>query len=381
MSSIILNIPKKFEGKFPSNYQNTFPYWGFFSREELEQNKGKLLLLDIDLDRYCSLHCPDCFRQNSEVDDTEDKRDLSLGELIKIIEDGKKLGLKYVKICGVGEPTESKKLLPFLEILTNMEIGTAIFTKGQGLGNDNIAKHFQSKYGITNSKKFAERLFKLNTSIMLGFHSFNPSVQNFVVRTPNYTKTRNTALENLISVGFTDSNPTRLAFSNAPVRKTTYNDAFPIYVWGRQRNIYPITAVLMNSGKQINSEFLRQNDLTNKQKIKLWTNIYSWNIEKEIQTLEQIRKEGISCLPGGHPCNQLCAGLYLTMKGNVVGCPGYIESQGNVKTQSLADIWEQSSTRKIVGGRFNTGCPPKERITIPKTLYEDVLKRLEEKYG
>jgi MoaA/NifB/PqqE/SkfB family radical SAM enzyme len=375
------NVPRKFESGFPEGYQNTLPNWGFFSREELETNKGKLLLLDIDLDRYCSLHCPDCFRHDSEVDSAEDRRDLSFGELIKVVEDGKKLGLKYVKICGVGEPTESGKLLPFIEIMTNMGIGTAVFTKGQGLGNDDIAKRFHRRYGINTARELAERMYHLNVSFMLGFHSFNPVIQDHAVRTPGYTQIRDTALENLVNAGFTDSSPTRLAFCNAPVRSSTANDAFLIYVWARERNIYPVTAVLMTSGKQIDTEFLRQNDLTHQQKVELWTNIYSWNIEHGLQTLEEIEADGISCLPGGHPCNQLRAGLYVTMKGNVVGCPGYIENQGNVRKQSLAEIWEQSKTRKIAGDRFNTGCPPKEGITIPDALYAEVLSNLQSKYG
>jgi len=377
----IPNLPKKFEDRFPDGYQNTLPNWGFFSEKELKENPGKLLLLDIDLDRYCSLHCPDCFRRDSEVDDTEDKRDLSFGELIRVIEDGKKLGLKYVKICGVGEPTESKKFLPFVEIMTNMGIGTAVFTKGQGLGNDDIARRFHGRYGIKNARALAERLYQLEVSFMLGFHSFDPTIQDYVVRTPGYTAIRNAALENLVAAGFTNSNPTRLAFSNAPVRKVTYTDAFPIYVWGRERNIYPVTAVLMTSGKQLDSTFLNENDLTDKQKVELWTDIYSWDIEHGLQTLKQIEEEGVSCLPGGHPCNQLRAGLYVTMKGNVVGCPGYTEIQGNIRKQGLLEIWEQSSTRRIAGNRFNTGCPPKEGITIPTTLYAEVLSNLQKKYG
>jgi len=376
----IPNIPKKFESGFPEDYQNTLPNWGFFSREELKANQGKLLLLDIDLDRYCSLHCPDCFRQDSEVDNVEDRKDLSFGELIRIIEEGKKLGLKYVKICGVGEPTESKKFIPFIEVMTNLGIGTAVFTKGQGLGDDNIARRFHNRYGIKNARELSERLYQLDVSFMLGFHSFDPTIQDYAVRTPNYTDIKNTALENLVHAGFTDSNPTRLALCNAPVRRTTYDDAFPIYVWGRERNIYPVTAVMMTSGKQIDSAFLKENDLTDKQKVELWTNIYSWNIEHGLQTLEEVKADGISCLPGGHPCNQLRAGLYITMKGNVVGCPGYIESQGNVRKQSLAEIWEQSKTRRIAGERFNTGCPPKEGITIPTTLYAEVLSNLQSKY-
>jgi MoaA/NifB/PqqE/SkfB family radical SAM enzyme len=361
-----------------SKLDNHLPNWGFFSKDELGQ--GKLLLLDIDLDRYCSLDCMDCFRQDSVVDDNGTK-DLNFGELISIVEEGKKLGLKYVKICGVGEPTESRKLIPLLETLSYMGIGTAVFTKGQGFGNDDVASTFHKRYGITNSVELAERMLDLNVSFMLGFHSFDSKIQDSVVRTPGYTEVRNKALETLVDVGFADSSPTRLAFCNAPVRAVTYSDAFSIYKYARERNIYPVTAVLMDSGRQIDGTFLKGHDMNVGQKIQLWTDIYSWNIEHDLQTLEEVEKDGVSCLPGGHPCNQLGAGLYLTMKGNVVGCPGYIETQGNVREQSLAEIWENSKTRRIADDRFNTGCPPKEGKTLPVELYGKVLDNLKKKYS
>ena len=135
-----------------------------------------------------------------------------------------------------------------------MKIGTAVFTKGQGLGNDDVARHFYGRYGIKNAWELCERFYQLDVSFMLGFHSFDHTIQDRVVRTKGYTKIRDNALENLVSTGFTNANPTRLAFSNAPVRKVAYGDAFPIYVWARERNIYPVTAVLMTSGKQIDVE-------------------------------------------------------------------------------------------------------------------------------
>ena len=216
---------------------------------------------------------------------------------------------------------------------------------------------------------------------MLGFHSFDSALQDKVVGKIGYTEVKNRALENLVRAGFTDTNPTRLAFCNAPIRRSTYGEAFDIYVYGRERNIHPVTAVLMTSGKQIDKRFLSENDPTDKEKVDLWTKIYSWNIDHELQTLDQIKQDGISCLPGGHPCNQLNAGLYVTMKGNVVGCPGYTANQGNIRERNLREIWENSTTRTIAGGRFNHGCPPKEGITIPEKLYEQVLFNLESKYG
>lgn len=378
MTIIIPSIPKKFEGKFPDNFQNTFPYWGFFSREDLKAKEGKLLLLDLDFGRYCSLNCPSCFRRSSVVDEIKEG-DLTYNELLKVIDYARESGLESVKICGVGEPTENTRFLEFITEMTYRDIGVAIFTKGQVLGSDEATAQFYKKHGIVSAQELCEKLYDKKVSIMLGFQSFDTDIQDMMFGKTGHTLTRNKALENLVNAGFTSTNPTRLAFCNAPVTRETCGEASDIYVYGRERNIYPVTAVLMTSGKQIDREFLQQHDMSDKEKADLWTRIYSWNIKHGLQTLEQIREEGISCLPGGHPCNQLVAGLYVTAKGNVVGCPGYTASQGNIRTQSLEEIWEKSATRRIADGRFNCGCPPKDGITIPQGFYEEVLRRLEKK--
>ncbi len=380
---ILPKIPIRSPEKFPNDFQNTFPYWGFFSPEELEANKGKLLMLDLDIGgagRYCSLDCSDCFRKDNVVDDIGGK-DLSESELEKVIDDAYGLGLQSIKICGVGEPTENSRFLPFVRRMTERDLGVAVFTKGQVLGDDEKARTFNKKYDIGSAEELCQAFHELKVSFMLGFHSFDTEIQDQKVSHPGYTLVRNRALENLVRAGFTSTNPPKLAFCNAPVVRETYGEAFEIYTYARERNIYPITAVEMTSGKQIDGNFLQKHDVSDQEKVNLWIKIYSWNIEHELQTMEQIRKEGISCLPGGHPCNQLRAGLYVTAKGNVVGCPGFTEIQGNVRQQSLTDIWEKSSSRAIAAQRFNTGCPPKEGRTIPTDLYAVVLQKLEEKYS
>ncbi|MDD5700349.1 MAG: radical SAM protein [Candidatus Nanoarchaeia archaeon] len=371
---IIPKIPVKFEGRFPADFQNTLPYWGFFTKEQLKE--VKLRLLDIDFGRYCSLACPGCFRRSSVVDETRDG-DLSHAELLKVIDEARGLGLESVKICGVGEPTENANFLDFLKEMTDRGIGTAIFTKGQVLGDDEAAVKYHKRHRITSALKFAEELYKLKTSVMLGFHSFDSDIQDGVVGKTGHTTIKNKALENLVNAGFTSENPTRLGFCNAPVVRKTAGDAFEIYTYARKRNIYPITAVLMTSGKQIDRKFLDVHDFSDKEKVELWTKIYFWDIEHGIQTLGQIREEGISCLPGGHPCNQLTSGLYITANGNVVGCPGYTETQGNVRKESLSEIWARSKTRAVADERFNCHCPPKDGVTIPEDLYAKVLENLE----
>jgi MoaA/NifB/PqqE/SkfB family radical SAM enzyme len=198
-----------------------------------------------------------------------------------------------------------------------------------------------------------------------------------------YASVRNRALENLVNAGFNEPNPTRLAICSNPITRDNYDEILDIYVYARERNIYPVTAALMVSGKQFNDAFLRQVDVSDEQKVHLWTRVYSWNIEHGIQTLAQIKEEGVSVLPGMHPCNQIAVGMYLTITGNVTICPGYNTVIGNVRKEKLADIWKrhmEGDGKKFLG-EFNCKCPPKDGKTIPGQLYDEVLGKLESQFG
>jgi len=384
MTKIIPDIALKFPSGFPTKFPNTMKYFGFFAKEEIEKNKGKLLMLDIDFGRYCSLNCPACFRKSNIVDDIAED-DLTYDELIKIIDEAKILGLQMIKICGAGEPTQNSRFLPFIEEMTKKDIGVAVFTKGQVLGNDEQAKRFNQQYGINSAKELCQRLAKLKVSFMLSFQSFDLEKQDeFVGDVKGHALIRNQALLNLVEAGFNDSIPTRLSLEPGPITRKNYQEVFDIYTYARRRNIYLITNLLMTSGKQIDNNFLAEYDFSKEAKIDLFTDIYSWNIENGLQTLNQVKKEGISCMPGIHPCNQVACGLYVTAKGNVVGCPGFGELEdieGNIRKESIKEIWEKSKNKKLYAGKFNCFCPPKDGLTIPRELYSEVLKRLEKKYN
>ena len=108
--------------------------------------------------------------------------------------------------------------------------------------------------------------------------------------------------------------------------------------------------------------------------------LYAFNIEKGIQTLKQIESDGISSYAGGHPCNQVSVGMYLTVNGNVFRCPGdEITFLGSVRENSLKEIWESSENYGRCG-QFNCGCPPKWGKSIPYDLFTKVLLNLKKKY-
>ncbi len=79
------NIPIVFKNQYPDWYPNSFWGW-FFGKGTITQNRGKLLTLDIDFGRKCSLDCPHCFRKDNQADKING-RDLTFDEILKIIQE------------------------------------------------------------------------------------------------------------------------------------------------------------------------------------------------------------------------------------------------------------------------------------------------------
>ncbi|MFH1029840.1 MAG: radical SAM protein [bacterium] len=369
------NIPVVFEGDFPGNYKNDVDGWNF-SKEELKNNIGKILTLDIDFGNICSLNCPHCFRRNNNADAGSHKL-MTYDETIQMILDAKKLGLRSVKFLGAGDPFENKRFIEFLRFLKEQDVIPLIFTKGHVIGDDGLAKKWNSDYGISTGKELVEELKKVNASILLGFNSFDTEKQDKMVGgIKGYTLKRNRALELLVEAGFNKSNPTKLALICTPITKENSEEIFEIYRWGKERNIYVVTCPTMVSGRCSKDSWV--NITPSKENlVDLYVRIYKYNLEKGIQTIEQLREEGIAAYAGSHPCNQVACGMYVTLYGKVLRCPGDDTTIfGDIRGSSLEEIWENSENCKR-SGTFNCQCPPKMDKSIPVDLYRKIMERLE----
>ena len=266
--------------------------------------------------------------------------------------------------------------------MQKLNIKASIFTKGHVLGDNNLARKYFSHKGINSALDLCERIKALDASILLGFNSISASIQDRMVgNIQGYTAKRNKALENLIKSGFNKEKPTRLALILAPLTKENYDEAFWMYIFARSINALPFITTPMVSGRCSNNEYLERIKVNEEELIELYVKINKYNIEQGLQTLAQLKKEGISIYAGVHPCNQIACGMYLTLNGTVLRCPGDdVTVFWNVKEKSLKEIWENSENFKRTG-TFNCGCPPKEGITLPKNLQSEVLKRLEKEFG
>lgn len=368
------DVPKKFEGKVPKGFVNDVHGWTFSRQEVLEAARaGKMLTMDIDMagKGVCSLGCAHCFRRNPEFH--KEKR-VELGELLRHIAEAKKLGLKSVKIIGPGEPLEDPGLLPFLETLKGMDITVSIFTKGYIIGNDGLCMRMQGMDG----RALAAKLKELGVSILLGTTSFSPELEDATVSKPGYHAARDKAILRLVEAGFADFVPgeaTRLAFIMAPVKPDTIDEAFELYKYARERNIQPVLTPTMVAGKALAklAELVPPGD----QLLDLYVKINICAIEMGITTLEELERDGVAAYAGSACCNQVAVGVFMRGDGKVLRCPGDdVSIQGDLREESIGQIWEKSENKRKYAGMYNNGCPPKEGKCFPEGFFRDVLEQV-----
>ena len=370
------DIPLAFaDNRAPANFINNINGWAF-SKEELEKNPGQLLTLDLDFGKRCSLNCPHCFRKSNKADLAGGK-EMGYDDIVNVVKQAKELGCKSVKFLGAGEPFETPRILDFLRVLKELKITPLVFTKGHVLGNDALVKKLYKDYGISSGEQLVAELDRLGVTFLLGFNSFAPEVQNKMVGgIIGYTEKRNRALKLLCEAGLNKTNPTRIGLIVTPITVESYNEIYKIYCWGKLRNLGVVTCPTMVSGRCGDEETWREITPPVQELVDLYTKIYEFNLQYRFQTMEQIKEEGISSYAGFHPCNQVSCGMYVTLNGTVLRCPGDDTTIfGSIWENPLDAIWHSSENywRK---GQFNCNCPPKDGKSIPHNLYTRVMQNL-----
>jgi MoaA/NifB/PqqE/SkfB family radical SAM enzyme len=395
--SSINDIPEKFiDGEFPSTYINNVIGWGVSEdelHEKLPDGTYRLVTMDIDFGVKCSLRCPHCFQSNQLP--YKFKKQLSWEETISIIDQAKDLGLKYVKILGAGEPFENTKFLDFLIELDKRDIHTAIFTKGHVIGSDELVKQYFGERGIYTSEQLVERLYKLKTSILLGFNSFDEEIQNTSVgvgkrhQLSNYVELRDRALMLLTEKGFNEfrpNTPTRLSLVVAPFKPENVDGVLDIYKWGNLRNIYVAACPTTSSGnghKELSREERKDFNAYIKKVKQTYIDIYKWALATGAINKEDFLKHGVSLYPGGHPCNQVAGGFYIKLDGTAYICPGNDTEKffisNDVVNTPLKEIWVNSPNYKLAAqNKFNFGCLARGNSFFAgyPNFYNDVFEKV-----
>src|SRR3989338_271046 len=298
---------------------------------EAEKN-NKMLLIDIETSNICNLNCQYCFR-DVYGGHIALKQELPLEKRLELIRQAKSIGCETIKITGAGEPFADKNIWPMIELSNQLGMWVLIFTNGSLI-----------------TKEVAERLYKMNVSLIVKANSFDEQKEDKMVGRKGYAKIRNNVFDILFEMGFNKTIPTRLG-RDLVIASINKEEVYDSLRWCRKNNVFPLFRPLMPIGAA--------------------KNLKDWMIPKEEikQMYEKVReidsKEfGLSynlTLPymGGIWCRQLLYAIYVNILGEAYACTGSKKLLGNFKEQSLAEVWSCKEAKRIRDTPYES-CPLRE---------------------
>ncbi len=338
-------IPSEFDLPFKHGF--TMKGWDFRTTELAEAMKGRRMLNPaFELaSNACPWNCEFCFTEDYNPEGAKRRlaNEMSLDDRLRLIDQAADLGTRSINFVGAGEPTIDPNFFTILERMRSRNITPIVYTEGALKCTD---------------RDFVKRLFDLGATVVLKVNTLkDEAYQNAIVAGPagrksprqqNYFKDRNRALELLIEEGFNQSNPTRLAFDTI-ICKENVNEILDIHRYSRRNNIFVLFVNYLPSGR---STQVMHNAITREEQFAIFGQM------AEIDHTE-FGIEHRACFPyaGGVPCTIRGFGLYVKIGGTVFDCPGEAKAMGNVRQESLEQIWEKA---RSIQENFDGGCLPRK---------------------
>jgi MoaA/NifB/PqqE/SkfB family radical SAM enzyme len=280
----------------------------------------KALTLVLFFGYGCELACPMCYAGiNSEVKKLLRSTDkmLNFDEYRNILIAAKKQGIKYVGISGEGDPLINiDKFFKLVTLINEQELIPIVETNG-----------------VKIDKNVAEQLYKKGVSVIGKCHSFNPSINNYLVGKNDvyqYEKIDNISvpshIKHLIDVGMTVEN--RLGINTVITTKNN-DEVENIWEWERKNNIIPFMEFIVHLGYAKENTFL---DIPEKMRMEIHNKIYA--LDKKLGYSYDF---SLGLYPGDRTCDNRTI-IMIDMFGNSKLCACSYLSIGNIREDSFDDL-------------------------------------------
>lgn len=278
-----------------------------YTWDEIERAKkeNKLLTLDLELSRRCNLRCIYCYAESGLAKNDE----LTLDEIKDTIDQGIELGLQKVSIVGGGEPLSYPYFFEVAEYIQEKGLEQIVFTNGTLI-----------------TKEIAEKLKKLQISVVFKLNSFDEEVQDYLAGGKNVLRRIMTGYENLCEAGYLEDEDITLGIESI-ICQQNLSELPTIWRWARDRNIIPYFEVLTMQGR------------ANENPLEVPLDQLKILFER---LLEIDHEYGYDWIPKppivGLTCQRNLYAVLLTSTGKVQPCAGIEIKVGDIRKQSLKEI-------------------------------------------
>lgn len=196
-------------------------------------DRGELSTLDLELTAKCThascIYCDSRPRVGSRHPD-----ELNFRETEKVLGDAKKLGLKWIYACGLGEPLEDLRFERLIKTASKLDVRLSIFTNGT----------------LINEEK-AKWLHKNKVCLILKLDTFEEATFDRILGEKGTAQRIYEAVKLLLDVGYgknCENGRTDLAFSIVPTQ-LNIRDIDKVINFAKENNIFPSVGELEQAGR------------------------------------------------------------------------------------------------------------------------------------
>lgn len=300
----------------------------------LDPHKSDILCMGTGFEDVCNYQCIYCY-----AGDVEKKKNcdmMNFDEYVKIFNEAHECGCNTIILTGAlsqAEPLISKKLVPAVKKLKELDILPVVFTNLSVIGDDKLC---QKIHGMTGDK-LAEILYTCNASLIASIDSIDEEVYNTIVARKDSFASLKIAEKRLADVGYFkpykivgDTVYTRICISTV-VMKNNYDSLDEMRAYWHEINCQYVCKFPSIMGNVLkNEEFFYSADEANSLKGKIE------QCRDKSQTLSLVADNKKYCL-----MNQL--GIALDSRGIPLTCLSGSTAFNddlnfNAKTTRLKDI-------------------------------------------
>ena len=283
-----------------------------FSQAEIVECLARegLLSLELEFTKECNLRCIYCYASAGDALEGE----LSLDELVSIIEQAKQLGARRIVLLGGGEPFLFPHVRQVIRHIHSLGLSQAIFTNGMLL-----------------TKNLCRFLFDHQVKVAIKCNSFLPAIQDGLAGVPGAHRLIQRGLRLLLESGYPgEGRPLCIQSIVCPQNRDEIEE---MWIWAREKGITPYFEMLTNQGR------VRQN---------AQLAISSEEIHSIFQRLAVIDRErfGVRWIPrppiASFTCRRHLYSCLVNSQGFVQPCTGVDVSVGNIREKPLEAILRES---------------------------------------
>lgn len=285
----------------------------------------------LEIGGSCHLRCYYCFANSKGIDASLDN--VSINKIKEYLDEFIKMGGDRIGIVGAGEPFHARNIEDTFEILNHVKrhgITTTIFTTGD-LINKEVTSRLDNYPNIT---------------LLIKFNSQIPKVQDKIVQVKGYTKRRDKAMKLLIKKRYNDGKRLGVVTS---ILEENAKEMLKMFRYARNNNLIFDADTPIPRGRGANCDRIEIARLA----------------QPIIKRLSEIDRKEYGNIWEPHatyiaspPCTRFNQHLYVRKNGDVIPCVGSPGATlGNVKNQSLKEIWENPLMKVIRDHKYVGKCP------------------------